>query len=122
MKEVVSSTWSTKVFAREQNKPKWGGSENEKDGWDPKIGLSVKNYLPSKFLYNPDPKTETKLNHVLIKNILSKLDKLSGQGKPSKFIMMCLLRPEVDSTFCTGARATLEFAKSVCSTCIIDKE
>jgi hypothetical protein len=78
--------------------------------------MSLKTYLPSKFLYDPE-REEGWNKNVLIKKILTELDNKSQKGKPSKFIMMCLLRPEIDAKYCTGARATLEFAESVCSTC-----
>jgi hypothetical protein len=112
LKEVVSSLYSTKVYSREQQKP----APNPRQGWDDRIRMSLKTYLPSKFLYNPEDKQGYNDN-VLIKKILTELDSKSGPGKPSKFIMMCLLRPEIDAKYCTGARATLEFAESVCSTC-----
>lgn len=83
------------------------------------IMLSLKTYLPSKFIFNPADSNGAIRNndYVQIKKILTELDSLSPPDKPSKFIMMCLLRPEIDAKFCSGARATLEFAKSVCSTC-----
>ena len=115
LKEVVTSLYSTKVFAREQRKPTTN-QEKSRRPWDNHIRMSLKTYLPSKFLY--DPEEEQGYNdNVLIKKILTELDSKSGKGKPSKFIMMCLLRPEIDAKYCTGARATLDFAESVCSTC-----
>ena len=83
------------------------------------IMLSLKTYLPSKFIFNTADSNGAIRNndYVQIKKILTELDSLSPPDKPSKFIMMCLLRPEIDAKFCSGARATLEFAKSVCSTC-----
>ena len=112
LKEVVSSLYSTKVYRRGQRKP----NPNGRYEWDDRIRMSLKTYLPSKFLY--DPEEEQGYNdNVLIKKILTELDSKSGKGKPSKFIMMCLLRPEIDAKYCTGARATLDFAESVCSTC-----
>lgn len=115
LKEVVTSLYSTKVFAREQRKPTTN-QEKSRRPWDNHIRMSLKTYLPSKFLYNPEDKQGFNKN-VLITKILTELDSKSGPGKPSKFIMMCLLRPEIDAKYCTGARATLEFAESVCSTC-----
>jgi len=115
LKEVVSSLYSTKVYARSQLKPK-DDRGNRAYSWDDSIKMSLKTYLPDKFLY--DPETEYGWNkNVLIKSILRELDEKSQEGKPSKFIMMCLLRPEIDAKYCTGARATLDFAESVCSTC-----
>ena len=93
---------------------------NRRDiGDNQKIMLSLKTYLSSKFIFNPAYRDGTIKNndYVQIKKILTELDKLSPPDKPSKFIMMCLLRPEIDAKFCSGARATLKFAKSVCSTC-----
>jgi hypothetical protein len=112
LKEVVSSLYSTKVYSRQQPKP----TPNPRRGWDDRIRMSLKTYLPSKFLYDPE-REEGWNKNVLIKKILTELDNKSQKGKPSKFIMMCLLRPEIDAKYCTGARATLEFAESVCSTC-----
>ena len=57
------------------------------------------------------------IKSIKIRNILDYLDQKGTPGKPSKFIMMCLLRPEIDAKFCSGARNTLTFAESVCSTC-----
>lgn len=39
-----------------------------------------------------------------------------SQTKPSKFIMMALLLPNIDPRYCSGAEAALEFAQSVTST------
>lgn len=115
LKEVVSSLYSTKVFARGQLKPK-DSLGHRPSAWDDSIKMSLKTYLPNKFLYDPEREDGWNKN-VLIKKILTELDSKSQKGKPSKFIMMCLLRPEIDAKYCTGARATLEFAESVCSTC-----
>ena len=76
--------------------------------------FTLKAYLPNKFLYNPTEKSD---RFIKIRNILDYLDQKGTPGKPSKFIMMCLLRPEIDAKFCSGARNTLTFAESVCSTC-----
>jgi hypothetical protein len=112
LKELYTRFDATQVLPRSSFKRETTESY-KKSPWDNKISLSLKTYLPNKFLYNPE-----RLNkNVLIKEILNNLDEKSQEGKPSKFIMMCLLRPEIDAKYCTGARATLEFAQSVCSTC-----
>ena len=86
---------------------------NYMDEWNTRVNMTLKTYLTNKFIFNPNKNSE----NILIKGILNELDSKSGKGKPSKFIMMCLLRPEIDAKYCTGARATLDFAESVCSTC-----
>ena len=42
---------------------------------------------------------------------------LTEENRGTKYIMMCLIRPEIEQKFCTGTRATLDFAQAVCSTC-----
>ena len=112
LKELYTRFDATQVLPRSSFKKETTESY-KKSPWDNEISLSLKTYLPNKFLYNPE-----RLNkNVLIKEILNNLDEKSQEGKPSKFIMMCLLRPEIDAKYCTGARATLNFAESVCSTC-----
>ena len=86
----------------------------DKTQWTKNIMFTLKAYLPNKFLYNPTEKSD---RFIKIRNILDYLDQKGTPGKPSKFIMMCLLRPEIDAKFCSGARNTLTFAESVCSTC-----
>jgi len=120
LKELLNRFDATEVLPRSYKKK--GTTEfSERNRWDPTIFMSLKTYLPSKFLFNPHGKNINDINdyskHVLIKKLLKELDALSQKGKPSKFIMMCLLRPEIDAKYCTGARATLAFAESVCSTC-----
>ena len=112
LKELYTRFDATQVLPRSMRKKETTES-HKKYPWDDKISLSLKTYLPSKFLYDPEELHE----NVLIKYILRELDGKSQEGKPSKFIMMCLLRPEIDAKYCTGARATLDFAESVCSTC-----
>ena len=43
---------------------------------------------------------------------LEELENLGGSNRdrPSKFIMLALIRPEIDSKYCQGARSTLKFA------------
>jgi len=112
LKELYTRFDATQVLPRSMFKKETTES-HKKYPWDDKISLSLKTYLPSKFLFDPEELHE----NVLIKYILNTLDGKSQEGKPSKFIMMCLLRPEIDAKYCTGARATLNFAESVCSTC-----
>ena len=113
LRELLTRFDASSTLPRSTKKPKFK-TQDPKSGWSEKIFFSLKTYLPTKFLFNPENEVN---KNVLIKRVLNELDSLSAAGKPSKFIMMCLLRPEIDATYCTGARNTLTFAKSVCSTC-----
>ena len=74
--------------------------------------LDSKNYLNNKFIFNP------LRNDIGMYQKLEELENLSGsnQDKPSKFLMLALIRPEVDSKFCMGAKKTLDFASEIKST------
>jgi hypothetical protein len=111
LKEIKTRLDATSYARRDQRKKMEDG--NYIGEWDTRVNMTLKTYLTNKFIFNPNENSE----NILIKGILNELDSKSGEGKPSKFIMMCLLRPEIDAKYCTGARATLDFAKSVCSTC-----
>jgi len=111
LKEIQTRMDATSYKRRDQRKKMEDG--NYIDEWNTRINMTLKTYLTNKFIFNPNKNSE----NILIKGILNELDSKSGKGKPSKFIMMCLLRPEIDAKYCTGARATLDFAESVCSTC-----
>ena len=111
LKEIQTRMDATSYKRRDQRKK----MENKTlvNEWNTRVNMTLKTYLTNKFIFNPNKNSE----NILIKGILNELDSKSGPGKPSKFIMMCLLRPEIDAKYCTGARATLKFAESVCSTC-----
>ena len=111
LKEIKTRLDATSYARRDQRKKMEDG--NYVGEWDTRVNMTLKTYLTNKFIFNPNENSE----NILIKGILNELDSKSGKGKPSKFIMMCLLRPEIDAKYCTGARATLDFAESVCSTC-----
>lgn len=81
------------------------------------IKLNSKTYLNNKFLFNPKNIADNKEDYIGMYQKLKELDKLSNNtDKSSKFLMLALIRPELDSKFCMGAKKTLDFALEIKST------
>jgi hypothetical protein len=78
------------------------------------FSIDNKYYLPNKYIYEPNLNDDK----VGMMKKLYELENLGGNNnnKPSKFIMLALIRPEIDSKFCSGAKATLNFASRIKST------
>jgi hypothetical protein len=76
--------------------------------------LEVDTYLSNKFIYNPE-KDSDKIGMI---PILKELENLGNKNnsKPSKFIMLALIRPDSNIKYCSGSETTLEFAREIKST------
>jgi len=124
-KEIATVQDSTIVYPRHVSNPvsntlagelfNTSGGRRPMGDWNEDIYLSIKTYLPNKILFKPKPSNP---GNDLIK-IRSELEAIKNKNKtlPPKYIMTCLIRPEIDAKYCSGARATLKFAQEVCSTC-----
>lgn len=86
------------------------------------IDIDYKKYESNRFIIDPRQKQKKIINltdindPIKINSILDYLGNLGDPKKPSKYIMLCLIRSEIETKYCNGARASLEFARRVKST------
>ncbi len=84
------------------------------------VDFNLYSYMPKKSIFSTEVRDEGSYEKIKILKILDyyKSDEiLTEDNRGTKYIMMCLVRPEIAQKFCTGTRATLDFAQAVCSTC-----
>ena len=86
------------------------------------VNFNLYSYLPKKSMFSTDENDTSSYEKIKILKILDyykppKDTTLTEENRGTKYIMMCLIRPEIEQKFCTGTRATLDFAQAVCSTC-----